>query len=516
LDLQSTANLVENNIFSVVDGGGIMASGGAIGNVLGYNYLPDIRFDEAHWMIAGPSPNHSAHPSMNLWEGNIGPQIGADFIHGSSSHQVFFRCRSTGWKSATQTDNNNAIDFQHKNTYMSVLGCILGTAGQSDTYEVAYPAAGSYALKTIWRLGYGGPNGAGDPNVKATLLRHGNFDYVSNSTRWDPAISDHNLPASLYLSGKPAWWGTTPFPPIGPDVSGLTNKIPAQERFERTPPPPLPTVTVAATGASASESGTDQGTFTITLTGSTTAAITVNFSVSGTATNGSDFMALGTSVTIAAGAASATVTVTPVDDTVAESNETVILTIAANAAYSIGTPSNATVTIADNDTQPPTLPTVAVAATDAAAAEPSNNGMFTFTRTGSTTAALTVNFSVSGTATSGSDYTALGTSVTIPAGAASVNKSVTSIDNTVVESIETVIVAIASNAAYTIGSPASATVTIADNDNTAPVIVSAASATPQRSWVRLYRSVSRPATRMAMRSLIAGRSAMAVVARAVR
>jgi hypothetical protein len=85
----------------------------------------------------------------------------------------------------------------------------------------------------VWRLGFAGPNWAIDPNVKATLLRHGNWDSVTNGVVWDPAISNHTLPASLYLSGKPSWWGSSlPWPPIGPDVSPLSNKIPAQVRYE--------------------------------------------------------------------------------------------------------------------------------------------------------------------------------------------------------------------------------------------------------------------------------------------
>jgi hypothetical protein len=32
--------------------------------------------------------------------------------------------------------------------------------------------------------------------------------------------ANHNLPDSMYLSGKPSWWGTMPFPAIGPDVTG--------------------------------------------------------------------------------------------------------------------------------------------------------------------------------------------------------------------------------------------------------------------------------------------------------
>jgi len=71
-----------------------------------------------------------------------------------------------------------------------------------------------------------------DLNVKATILRHGNFDYVNNHVIWDPAIPDHTIPNSLYLSGKPSWWGVLPWPPIGPDKSPMVGPIPAQQRFQ--------------------------------------------------------------------------------------------------------------------------------------------------------------------------------------------------------------------------------------------------------------------------------------------
>ena len=43
-----------------------------------------------------------------------------------------------------------------------------------------------------------------------------------------------------------------------------------------------------------------------------------------------------------------------------------------------------------------------------------NDGLFTVTRTGSTTASLTVAYSTSGTATNGTDYTTLTGTVVIP------------------------------------------------------------------------------------------------------
>ena len=68
-------------------------------------------------------------------------------------------------------------------------------------------------------------------DVKARLLRHGNFDYATGSTQWDPKISDRHLPASLYHTSKPAFFGNAPWPPIGPDRSPMVSKIPAQLRY---------------------------------------------------------------------------------------------------------------------------------------------------------------------------------------------------------------------------------------------------------------------------------------------
>jgi hypothetical protein len=231
-DGQTTASLCENNIFRTVGSGGAMTSGGAVGNVVSYNYLYDMRYDDPTWNAGGPYINHAPHPSMNLFEGNIGPELAADFIHGSSSHNVVFRSRSTGWINSTMIYGNAAVVLNYKNTSFSVIGSVLGTAGKTTTYELAPPASDNSAVAVVWRLGFAGPNWATDPNVKATLLRHGNWDPVTNGVVWDPSIAEHTLPPSLYLDAKPSWWGSLPWPPIGPDVTPMVNKIPAQVRYE--------------------------------------------------------------------------------------------------------------------------------------------------------------------------------------------------------------------------------------------------------------------------------------------
>lgn len=93
------------------------------------------------------------------------------------------------------------------------------------------------------------------------------------------------------------------------------------------------------------------------------------------------------------------------------------------------------------------------------------NGVFTLTRTGDTSGALTVNYTVSGSATAGSDYTTLPGSVTFLAGATSTNITVSVNNDPNAELTETVILTVTSGGGYAIGTPANATVSILDNES---------------------------------------------------
>jgi hypothetical protein len=91
------------------------------------------------------------------------------------------------------------------------------------------------------------------------------------------------------------------------------------------------------------------------------------------------------------------------------------------------------------------------------------SGLFTITRAdAATTAALTVNLSISGTATPGSDYTAIPATVTIPAGASSTTVAVLPVTDAIAEGPETAILTAASGTGYYVSSPSSGTVTIED------------------------------------------------------
>jgi serine protease len=121
-------------------------------------------------------------------------------------------------------------------------------------------------------------------------------------------------------------------------------------------------------------------------------------------------------------------------------------------------------------------PLVTVAATDANAAEAGlDPGTFTFTRTLDVSLPQTVAIAASGSATAGSDYTALPSTITLAAGQASTTLTVTPVDDTLAEGTETVTVSVLAGANYDAGNPASATVSIADND-TVTVVATAPAA----------------------------------------
>ncbi len=204
------------------------------------------------------------------------------------------------------------------------------------------------------------------------------------------------------------------------------------------------TASVAASDATGSEPGADDGTFTFSLTQTRHTDTKITYSIGGTATGGpaADYKALSGTVTILAGLKTADVLVDVLDDAFLEGTETVTVAITAVDNPAIGfSATPATVSILDNETG---SIAVTVAGGDDAA-EPADDGLFTFTLTGGPAPTDTkVNFTVAGGATptpgANADYTSIGTSVTIPAGKSSATVLVDVIDDLLVESTETVIV----------------------------------------------------------------------------
>ncbi|MFB2893340.1 Calx-beta domain-containing protein [Aerosakkonemataceae cyanobacterium BLCC-F50] len=224
------------------------------------------------------------------------------------------------------------------------------------------------------------------------------------------------------------------------------------------------------------EDGTAILAVTVVRTGGSEGAVsaTVNLS-NGTATAPADYSNTPITVTFADG--DTTPKVVPIsiaNDTVVEPfpPETVNLTLVnPTGGATIGTQNTAVLNIIDNDVPPLPKPLVFVAALDPTAGEPgradnAGDGTFVFARTGGDTSqALTIRYTTTGTATPGTDYTALTGTVTIAAGqSVSAPVVVTPVADGRNEPVETVTVKILENQPYQVGSADTATVRVLDSD----------------------------------------------------
>ena len=114
----------------------------------------------------------------------------------------------------------------------------------------------------------------------------------------------------------------------------------------------LPTVRASVDDATATEAGPTSGAIRVMRTGDVSSALTVHYAVSGAAVSGDDYAALPGQVTIPEGASYATIAVDALDDGLVEPSETVTIVLSDDAAYSVGSPASATVTIASDDLPP--------------------------------------------------------------------------------------------------------------------------------------------------------------------
>ncbi len=245
--------------------------------------------------------------------------------------------------------------------------------------------------------------------------------------------------------------------------------------------------------ADANEGGAN-GTFRLTRTGSTAADLVVLVSpVGGTAVKSTDYtftpdyVTSGSfrSFTIPTGSATmdvsvAAVNISGVQDTSAEGPETITLQMAGAVGYQSNSGNSVVMNVVDNDTM---LPQVSVTAPDPYALEApaGDTGTFTFTRIGDTTSALDLTVSWTGSATNGTDYSSLPATVTIPASQSSVNVTVTSSDDALIEVPEAVIATISTHAAYLRNSAATTTTVTITDDDTPVVSVSVPDATASES-----------------------------------
>ena len=229
------------------------------------------------------------------------------------------------------------------------------------------------------------------------------------------------------------------------------------------------TVSIDSPSVTEGDSGSKNLTFTATLSTASAQQVTVDYADAGTgtATSGTDYTAItGGTLTFAAGTASQTFDVSVTGDTTDEVDETILVTLSDASGAAIST-ATGTGTITDDD-DPPTVSVAAASVTEGDSG--STNLTFTATLSPASGKQVTVAWAegTGGTATSGTDYTAItGGTLTFAAGTTSQTFNVSVTGDVVDESNETVVVTLSSPTNATLSSTAaSATGTITDDDAT--------------------------------------------------
>lgn len=211
--------------------------------------------------------NWTSAQRISAWPGIVATSVAA------GNPLITFEYSSGGQNFYYEDEyNRNPVKVGSHHWWFNYVGNVLGTASlplltiprsyfnvPQTGYDYQWvgssiPASINTAQVPMWTLGVpdgGEPAFSGnglDPSVLPVTLRDANFDYATGAVHWHgiggssetqttpPGASQSGgsiLPSSLYLPGKPAFFGSNPWPWVdGSNASNpLPGTLPAQTRF---------------------------------------------------------------------------------------------------------------------------------------------------------------------------------------------------------------------------------------------------------------------------------------------
>jgi hypothetical protein len=245
LNWYTSDTLIENNISIRFNKVMLMRSAGG-GNVVGYNYMDDGADQGGQWFETVLNSSHMTTPHYELFEGNQGANFDQDDRWGNSVYVTIFRNDLTGFlRDYPNTGPQRAAGLTQWHWWQSFVGNVLGTPTHPgiNTYE---GTNGGDMWMLCWQNNDNTPDGG---KCLSTQLRDGNYDYLTGKVHWHgiggtganngltPPANDI-LPASLYLTSKPAFFGTTTWPWVNGSDAGnpLPGQLPARTRYDNGTP----------------------------------------------------------------------------------------------------------------------------------------------------------------------------------------------------------------------------------------------------------------------------------------
>ena len=418
----------------------------------------------------------------------VSPAVSGDFtLSGATLTIAAGQTTSTG--TVTITGVNNSVDAPDKT--VTVSGSVTGGNGVSAPSAATLTITDDEATPTVALVLSPSAIGedAGVSTVTAALSGTSSQAVVVtvSAAAVSPAVSgDFTLSGTTLTiaAGQTTSTGTVTITGVNnsvdaPDktvtVSGSVTggngvSAPSAATLTITDDEATPTVALVLSPSSVGEDGGSSG-VTATLSGASSASVVVTVSASAVspAVSG-DFTLSGATLTIAAGrtTSTGTVTITGVDNAVDAPDKTVTVSGSVTGGHGVSAPSDATLTITDDEM----TPTVALVLSPSAVGEDGGSSGVTATLSGASSASVVVTVSASAVspAVSG-DFTLSGATLTIAAGQTTSTGTVTitGVDNAVDAPDKTVTVSGSVTGGHGVSAPSDATLTITDDEATPTV-----------------------------------------------
>ena len=376
----------------------------------------------------------------------------------------------TGTTNATEGSKNGLFTFDwdgtapsNSNLKFKITG---GTADPKNDYRLLDPNSEDKALS---------PNGDGNyvldiSNESSVTVKVDATGVVNGIPNYDDNIADPNETVEITLNQKVTLNSSER------DIDSVTATVSIIDNDE-------PPIINLSTETSPQESEEKTGIFNLDLSsevlanGEPASGAMVNYSISDTADNPEDYSLFlnidGTRSSLSStsglfeipigkdASSSITIEVEPNDDKIADPNETVTLNLSSGSGYVLGTTTSATLTIQDDDI----IPNATISSNSVTAEE---GGVLNFTVNLDNPAlagGASVNYTVAGTATEGTDFDSLNGTVTILEGEIEATVSIATTEDFIAEGTETIAISLDSGEGYnTTISDRSVTLDITDND----------------------------------------------------
>jgi hypothetical protein len=253
---------------------------------------------------------------------------------------------------ASNTSASGTVTIVNDDPLISI-NSVSANEGNSGTTLVTLTVTLSMAATIPVSVGWATADGTGSAGATAA-----SGDYVAASGTVNFAVGQTSKTFTVTINGDTLYEPNETFSvvlssPVGGSIGTGTGTVTIVNDDAK------PTVALAGTSLSGAEQNKVPIVFTLTRGANLTGPLTVSLGWTGTATFGTDYTvavnngallsADGSTLTMPAGVSTVTVTATPVDDSIIENTETVILTVGTSSGYTVSGTASQTGTITDND-----------------------------------------------------------------------------------------------------------------------------------------------------------------------